>query len=157
MRWVVPGARWWVGVGLAVLVGGCSREKTFEPPDRDQRIADAETVFEAVVFDSITWADDVLRAREGNSVYAARCRNCHGTLGAGSTAYAENRGLSVPSLVEREWRYAASMDSVRHRIFVGHRAGMPTWGVAGLTPREIDAVAFYVLEDLRPEILGDGR
>jgi hypothetical protein len=34
---------------------------------------------------------------------------------------------------------------------------MPTWGVAGITPREIDAVAFYILERLRPEMLGEGR
>ena len=47
-------------------------------------------------------------------------------------------------------------DSVRRRVFVGHVAGMPTWGVAGITQREIDAVSFYVLESLRPEVLGGG-
>jgi hypothetical protein len=46
------------------------------------------------------------------------------------------------------------MDSVRHRIFVGHAAGMPTWGVAGISPREIDGAAYYLLERLRPEVLG---
>lgn len=84
-------------------------------------------------------------------------RSCHGTVGAGDTEYAEARGLNVPSLIEPEWRYSASIDSVRHRVFVGHVAGMPTWGVAGITPREIDAVSFYILERLRPEMLGQGR
>ena len=51
---------------------------------------------------------------------------------------------------------SASIDSVRHRVFVGHVAGMPQWGVAGIANREIDAVAFYVLERLRPEILNEG-
>ena len=153
---------WWAGraryVAMAILAAvamvGCEKEKTFEPPDRDERIAAAETRFAETEFDTITWADETLRVRDGNSVYAAKCRNCHGTLGRGSTAYAANRGLEVPSLVEPEWRYAASLDSVRHRVFVGHRAGMPTWGVAGITLREIDAVSAYILDDLRPEVLG---
>ena len=38
-------------------------------------------------------------------------------------------------------------------FFVGHENGMPTYGVAGLTPREIDGAAYYVLAQLRPEIL----
>lgn len=146
---------WTAATITAVLaLGACKKEKTFDPPDRDERIADAEARFAETEFDTITWAGETLRAREGNSVYAAKCRNCHGTLGRGSTAYAANRGLEVPSLVEPEWQYAASLDSVRHRVFVGHRAGMPTWGVAGITLREIDAVSAYILDDLRPEVLG---
>jgi mono/diheme cytochrome c family protein len=45
---------------------------------------------------------------------------------------------------------------VRRRIFTGHPAGMPTWGVAGIPAREIDAVAAYILEQLRPDVLGGG-
>jgi hypothetical protein len=30
---------------------------------------------------------------------------------------------------------------------------MPTWGVAGITLREMDAVTGYLLEVLRPEVL----
>jgi hypothetical protein len=51
---------------------------------------------------------------------------------------------------------AGHPDSVRHLIFIGHAHGMPTWGVAGLTDREVDAVAFYLTEVLRPEVLGEG-
>jgi mono/diheme cytochrome c family protein len=142
-----------------LLVGswGCEREKRFDPPDRDARVADAETRFLEVRFDTLSWASPDARAREGNGVYAAECRNCHGTVGEGNTAYADSRGLEIPSLVEADWRYGTSIDSVRHRIYVGHAAGMPTWGVAGITPREIDAVAFYILERLRPEMLGEER
>jgi len=142
-----------LGIGLT----GCGSEKEFDPPDREARVVDAEQQFQAARFDTLTWVSANSRAREGNAVYAAECRNCHGTVGAGDAEYAEARGLDVPSLIEPEWRYAASIDSVRHRVFVGHVAGMPTWGVAGITPREIDAVSFYILERLRPEMLGQGR
>ena len=46
-------------------------------------------------------------------------------------------------------RGAVRLRGLRHRVFVGHAAGMPQWGVTGLTTREIDAVAYYVLDRLR--------
>jgi mono/diheme cytochrome c family protein len=58
-----------------------------------------------------------------------------------------------PSLVREDWPFE-SVPAVRRQIFIGHPAGMPTWGVAGITPREIDAIAYYILEVLRPEVLG---
>ena len=140
---------------ITAALGGCG-EKTFYPPDRDAQVARADSAFSTGVFDSIGWASDSIRAVDGNVVYATYCRNCHGTLGAGETEYARNRQLEVPSLVEPEWRYADSRDSILHRIFVGHAAGMPTWGVAGITPREMDAVTFYLTEVLRPEVLSGG-
>lgn len=142
--------------GLMVFVAACKGKKEFEAPDRGERIVDAEERFRAASFDTVTWADDDARALAGNEVYAARCRNCHGPLGRGSTEYAAGRGLEVPSLVDETWSVSPQIDSVRHRVFVGHAAGMPTWGVAGITTREIDAVSFYVLERLRPEVLGGG-
>lgn len=148
-----------VVVRLAVVVvaaTACSSEKRFDPPDRAARVTDAEARYAEARFDTLTWADEEERAFLGNSVYASRCRDCHGPLGRGGTPYAANRGLVVPSLTESEWGMASSPDSVRHRVFVGHAAGMPTWGVAGISPREIDAVAFYLLERLRPEVLGGG-
>jgi len=63
------------------------------------------------------------------------------------------RAPFVPPLVEPEWRLASSIDSVRHRVFVGRAAGMPTWGIAGTGPREIDTAAFYVLDLPRPGAL----
>jgi len=143
-------------LGILLATGACEKEYHFEPPDRDERIGEAEVLYSPLMFDSVTWADDEARAATGNEVFAAECRNCHGTLGRGGTDYAGQRSLAVPSLVEPGWRFAASMDSVRHRVFVGHVSGMPTWGVAGITHREIDAVAYYLLERLRPEVLEGG-
>ncbi len=68
--------------------------------------------------------------------------------------------LEPPSTEERVanaeegWELDGDLEGARHRMFVGHAAGMPTWGVAGISLREIDAVAHYVLDVLRPEVLG---
>jgi mono/diheme cytochrome c family protein len=143
-------------LSLVVALGACEKHE-FEPPDREARLADAETRYDAVVWDTISWESGQQRALEGNGVYAAQCRNCHGPVGRGGTEYAASRGLEVPSLVEAEWSMAGQIDSLRHRVFVGHLGGMPTWGVAGISEREIDAVSYYVLEDLRPEVLEGGN
>lgn len=145
-------------VGAALLTGlaGACTEHSFDPPDREAQVAEADSIFSMDLFDTLQWASDSARAMEGNVVYATYCRNCHGPLGEGGTRYAETRDLSVPSLVEPDWRYAQERDSILHRVFVGHSAGMPTWGVAGITLREMDAVTHYLLEVLRPEVIGEG-
>ncbi len=134
-----------------LALGACGHD--FEPPDRADHLALAEALYSAVLFDTLTWKSDYTRAMDGNGVYVDKCRRCHGTLGSGATEYAEARGLDVPSLVELEWKFTGGLESVRHYIFVGHEGGMPTWGLAGLTPREIDGAAFYLLSQLRPEVL----
>lgn len=131
-------------------------EHHFDPPDRAAQVAAADSLIEAMLFDTVAWASEDARALEGNVVFSSSCRQCHGPLGRGGTEYAGERGLDVPSLVEEDWEYAESLEAARRRIFVGHPSGMPTWGVAGISPREIDAVAFYILERLRPEVLGEG-
>lgn len=135
---------------VAFLMVGCGHD--FEPPDRGQRVREAEAAFTPALFDSVTWASDSVRAVEGNLVYAEKCRRCHGPLGRGQTDYARERRLEVPSLVEGEWPLAGT-DTLRHLIFVGHEGGMPTYGEGGISPREIDAVAHYILEVLRPDAL----
>lgn len=141
----------------AVVIAACDSPDSpeFEPPDRAERVEAAEALYSSALFDSLEWQDDLARSRAGNEVFASKCRNCHGTTGDGGTEYASRRSLTVPSLVEPDWRYAESIDSVRHRVFVGHELGMPTWGVAGISPREIDAAAYYLLERLRPEVIGN--
>ena len=146
-----------VAVLLVVLTAGACSKHEYEPEgNREARLQDAEERYAEVVWDTIAWEGEGQRELAGNGVYAARCRNCHGTLGEGATEYGASRGLEVPSLVEPEWEMAGRIDLVRHRVFVGHAGGMPIWGVAGLTEREIDAVAYYVVESLRPEVMGGG-
>ena len=149
------------GIAAAVLLAssaGACQEQEFEPPSRAERVQEAAARFDPAMFDTISWDSEALRVQEGNAVYAAECRRCHGTLGRGDTEYARSRRLDVPSLVEADWPYADDPVAVRRRIFTGHEEGMPTWGVAGISARHIDAVAAYLTDDLRPEILeGEAR
>jgi len=145
-----------MGLFSVAAATGCT-EHEFEPPDREAQVEAADAEFSMAVFDTVSWESDDERAFQGNVVYSTYCRNCHGSLGRADTDYAREQGLDVPSLVQEGWRFAQARDSVLHRIYVGHASGMPTWGVAGITPREMDAVTHYILEVLRPEMLADGE
>lgn len=138
---------------LTLSVLACEKHE-FEPPSTEERVANAEEIFSQDLFDTIIWESPEARSLSGNVVFASKCRKCHGTMGTGGTAYALERNLDVPSLVEEGWELDGDLEGARHRMFVGHAAGMPTWGVAGISLREIDAVAHYVLDVLRPEVLG---
>jgi mono/diheme cytochrome c family protein len=141
-------------LGGVVLLGACKGHE-FEPPSREAQVAQADSLYSPALFDSISWPSDSARTFEGNNVFATYCRKCHGSAGEGGvTPYARGRGLEVPSLVRPDWEAGSDVEAVRRRIFDGHQAGMPTWGVAGISPREIDAVAHYIVDDLRPEVLG---
>jgi mono/diheme cytochrome c family protein len=141
----------WLCAG-ATAFAACS-DHDFEPPDPALRVERAAAGYAPELFDTVQWADEATRRTEGNAVYAAECRRCHGVIGRGDTDYARSRGLTAPSLVEPDWPMA-DMDSVRRAVYVGHEAGMPSFGERNLGPREIDAAAAYVLNTLRPEVLG---
>ena len=137
---------------LAVITLGACKGHEFHPPDKEERVAAAEKEYQPAMFDSIRWSSADTRLTEGNTVYASKCRKCHGPTGEGGTEYAQEQKLAPPSLVAPDWKYASSIDSVRHRIFVGHASGMPGFGMGAITAREIDATAHYVLEQLRPDM-----
>lgn len=141
--------RAWVGCGVVTLLVGC-QEHEFHPPDQAAQVAAADSAYSPAMFDSIKWATDSARIEEGNEVYAARCDRCHGALGDASTDYAREQKLEVPSLVRADWPYQ-DHDAVRRRIFTGHPAGMPIWGMSSLSLREIDAATAYVVEVLRAQ------
>lgn len=140
-------------LGLAWTAAACG-DHEFHPPSEEERTARADSAYSPALFDSIAWSSDSVRIESGNLVFADECRRCHGPLGRGDTDYARENELDVPSLVEPDWAYAENIDSVRHQVFVGH-GEMPNWGIVRLSPREIDAAAAYVLEQLRPEVLSD--
>jgi len=137
--------------GLVLAMGACGHH--FEPPVESDRLAEAEALYATEIFDSLTWESDYTRALDGNSVYVDTCRKCHGSLGEGATDYAEGRGLDVPSLVAANWDFSDGLESVRRQVFVGHEGGMPAFGTTGLSPRQIDGAAYYVVAQLRPEML----
>lgn len=138
---------------LAVVTVACGHD--LERPDRGERVREAERTYAPALFDSIRWASQEARVQEGNAIYAEDCRRCHGQVGRGMTEYARARGLDVPSLVEPGWSLD-DLSALRRQIYVGHETGMPVFGQGGLTFRQMDAVAGYILDVLRPEILGGG-
>lgn len=146
--------RWIVLLTVLAVVGACS-DHEFHPPGQEARLERADSLYEDARFDTIEWRSDAERIQAGNLVFADECRRCHGPLGRGGTEYAESYELDVPSLVEQGWEYDGMTDSVRYHIFVGHGREMPQWGVGRLTPKEIDAVAAYITDQLRPEMLSD--
>lgn len=138
---------------LVVLLAGCKgKGHVFHPPDRDKQAAEAASQYSPQLFDSVKWTNKAEQVAAGNEVYARECDKCHGMLGEAGTAYAQEHELKVPPLVDPNWKYANDREGARKKIFTGHR-DMPTWGVARLSPREIDAVAAYVLDQLRPDAL----
>ena len=141
---------------LAAGMTACKGHE-FHPPDRDERVAAALAEFELLRFDTIGWESDPSRLQAGNEVYATTCRRCHGTVGEGQTDYARTRNLDVPSLVEPEWQWSDSLEALRRQVYTGHAAGMPTFSLSGVTPREIDAVSAYIIFQLRPDVLGNGN
>ena len=141
-------------VVLSALGAACSAH-AFHPPPEEENIARADSLYSPAAFDSIEWASRQERIEAGNLVFATECRRCHGAIGRGETDYAAERELEVPSLVEEDWEYAGHIQDVRRVIFTGHVGGMPDWGPDQLAARDIDAVAFYILEQLRPEVLED--
>jgi len=136
---------------LVLVVWGCGHD--FEPPDRSRRVANAAAAYSTELFDSIAWESQESRVRDGNAIYAEDCRRCHGQLGRGDTDYSRERRLEVPSLVEVDWRLS-DLDALRREIYVGHETGMPVFGDGGLTTRQVDAVAAYILDVLRPDVFG---
>ena len=140
-----------VALIAALGTAGCEPQE-FEPPSREARVQRADSVYSLSLFDTVAWASDSARVLEGNVVYSSECRDCHGSMGQGATEYARQRGLTVPSLVEPDWEPEGNLEQVRRLIFVGHPAGMPSWGISRVTPREIDAVAYYLVMGLRPEV-----
>jgi mono/diheme cytochrome c family protein len=145
------------GVLVCLLAGACiaacAGDDGYDPPDPAQRIELADSLYTPALFDTIAWASDQERITAGNLVYADYCRRCHGTVGEGGVARVAGSDIVVPSLVTAHWRYHDDIESVRQRTFTGHTGGMPSLGISRLTPREVDAVAFYILEQLRPEML----
>lgn len=131
----------------------CSEDEGYQPPDPQLRVELADSLYEPALFDTIDWGSAEERTTFGNLVYADHCRRCHGPVGEGGDAEVAGRRIEVPSLVGAEWPLRDDIGMVRRRIFTGHTGGMPSWGISRLAPREIDAAAYYLLEQLRPEML----
>lgn len=151
-----PGTVLLLALAAAAAASGCESEKEFEPPDRGEQVEEARQAYPAAVFDTLSWPSDSVRVHRGNEVFAAECRKCHGYTGHAGTDYARSRGLEVPSLVDTLGVETRGIEAVRRRVYAGHAAGMPSFGVFRLEPRQVDAAAAYVVRVLREEEPADG-
>lgn len=152
--------RWRLALALSCLVfvglAGCGGESAAEREAREQAaradsVRIAEGLYDATVFDTVSWEDMDARIQRGAIVWQASCEKCHGAEGRGDGEAAVQLGLEVPSFMSPDWAYAYEVDSLRSRIFVGYEGEMPNWGLHGLGYRNIDAVAGYINTLVAPQ------
>ena len=138
---------------LATAAAACQKPNAEgAPPSASDTVAVAEAKYDPAVFDTVKWASDSLRLARGADVYKWGCAECHGPRGYGDGGKVTEQGdtLRPPNFHDPSWRLAADTEGVRRKIYAGNTRGMPHWGLRRMEPRDIDAVAAYVLTVLHP-------
>lgn len=139
---------------LLTLVGACTGDAHEQVTD-DVQMAGVlpAAVPDVDYFDSIGWDDPYSALDRGATVFAYSCAKCHGDSGVGDGNYhMKGRVLRPPSFRTSDWRYGHDLEELRVAIYSGNDKGMPHWGNAGLAPRDVDAVARYILFGLRDDV-----
>jgi len=102
--------------------------------------------YDASVFDTLTWESPEKRMERGQQVYNFSCSRCHGPTGLGDAGFVrQGDTLRPPSFQEPTWAMAGDIDAIRRAIAVGTAEGMPHWGLEGLKPEAVDAVAAFII------------
>ena len=135
----------------ALALGACAAEVPVEevaPPDTMMAVAQA--AYDLSAYESITWESTQAAIERGSVVYNFSCTRCHGTTGMGDAGFVR-RGdtLKPPSFRDEDWIYAEDKEGLREHVFIGTEENMPHWGLEGLKPRDIDAVAIFILQSMR--------
>lgn len=141
-------------VALAWL-GACGgeppQETVVQGPTRADSVEMAAASFDSAAFDTIQWATSQEAIERGGLVFRISCSKCHGDGGRGNAHFVfEGDTLQPPSFLAADWRFAEDPMALRERIYKGNILGMPYWGLIGLKYRDLDAVARYITEFLRP-------
>ena len=135
---------------LALVLVACGEAPPADqaaPPDTMTPAAQA--AFDPTVFDTITWENDQAALDRGQVVYNYSCAKCHGPRGLGDADFVSGVDtLRPPSFREPDWIYAGNREAIREQVFVGTAKGMPHWGLEGLKPKDVDAVALYIMQGL---------
>jgi len=139
---------------LATACGGDSVDRNAAADEARRAAADtvrmAQEAYDPAVFDTIHWAADSLALKRGAVVWSFSCSKCHGATGLGDGGFvAQGDTLRPPSFLRSDWRFDSDLDGLRRYIFAGNEKGMPHWGLVGLKPSDIDAVARYIDDFLR--------
>jgi mono/diheme cytochrome c family protein len=145
-------------LALAAISTGCGggepAQDQEEGPTQAQRdtMAMAAEAYDPAAYDTITWDSLGAAVERGQVVYQFSCQKCHGADGAGEAGFVRGGDtLRPPSFAAPDWELAGDTAGIREQIFVGTAESMPHWGLAGLKPRDIEAVSIYILETMRPE------
>ena len=110
----------------------------------------AMEAYDPAAFDTIAWDNPGDAVERGATVFRFSCQKCHGPLGEGDAGFVmDGEVLTPPSFLAEDWRFAEDPDGLREQVFIGAMDGMPHWGLEGLKYRDVDAVARYILQDLR--------
>lgn len=143
----------WIAIPLAatLAVTGCSQSEPAEDEAAQDTaatsMAQAVEAYDPSAFDTVTWESEQAAVERGQVVYRFSCMKCHGERGLGDAAFVRGGDtLRPPSFREPDWPYAGDKDGIRRQIFVGTAEGMPHWGLSGLGPKDIDAVATYIMK-----------
>jgi mono/diheme cytochrome c family protein len=143
-------------IAAVAWIGACggeppAQEPVVQGPTRADSVQLATAAFDPAAFDTIAWTTDAEAMERGSLVYRISCSKCHGTEGRGDANFvARGDTLRPPSLLAADWRFAEDPMGLRRQIFTGNVEGMPYWGLVGLKYRDLDAVARYILQHLRP-------
>ena len=116
---------------------------------RADSVAQAAAMYDAAVFDTLTWESDNARWERGGVVWAFTCQRCHGADGAGKGEDAVRFEIEVPDMTVADWPLADDLPAIRESIFIGHVTEMPSMGLIGLTYPDADASAHYINDLLR--------
>lgn len=112
--------------------------------------AAAQASFDPAGFDTVSWETPQEALERGATVFRFSCQKCHGPTGEGDAGFVMGGDtLAPPSLIGEDWRFMEDLDGLREQVYIGTVDGMPHWGLEGLKYRDVDAVARYILEDLR--------
>lgn len=120
-----------------LLAAGCDRERR-DP--RGSPLAEGGPLLAAVVDPAKNdprahdYMDNAYQVSQGQTYYQwMNCSGCHANGGGGMG----------PALMDNEWRYGSSMESIVDTITRGRPNGMPSFA-GKMTPQQIWQVAAYV-------------
>jgi mono/diheme cytochrome c family protein len=145
-------------VPLALLVllplvacGGGTQDQTEVARPDSVAMAMALEQYSPALFDSITWAADTAETNRGAVTWIFSCKKCHGETGHGDARLVvEGDTIVPPDFSVAGWRFATDREGLLKYIYTGNEKRMPHWGIEGLKPRDMAAVATYIQTMLIP-------